>query len=282
MLKFVVISDLHLVPEGALSRGIDTGERLERAIAHVNALHSDAAFCVFAGDLTDDGDVPSYRRLASMLEDLKPPCWMTLGNHDNRPAFLEVFDETQLSSARRVDLALDAKGYRVILLDTMEEGTDAGILRSEQINWLEGALDHAAGKPVVVVLHHPICALGTPLDTMCLQDPAPLLAALRRHGDVRQVISGHVHMSATGSCEGIPFTTISGNHYSMAPRLGGPISSMPRMEGPGQIGVVLAWPDRVVVHHESFFDRHLPDGPLHGSTGSGSIDSGDAPVSETL
>ncbi len=256
MLKFLVISDLHVVPRRALSQGIDTAERLERAIDHVNVHHADADFCIFAGDLTDDGDRPSYERLSRKLAHLAMPFFLTLGNHDDRPTFLDVFGVGLEAPHGRIDDFIDMKGYRIILLDSLDDSADSGALTPEQIRWLEERLTEARGTPVIVVLHHSICAMGVPTDPIRLLGAGPFLAALKAHGDVRQVISGHVHMSASGICEGIPFTTIAGNHFSLFPVLGGPEIHMPQREGPGQIGVVLAWPDRVVVHQVNFFDRH--------------------------
>ncbi|MCB1353096.1 MAG: metallophosphoesterase [Rhodobacteraceae bacterium] len=256
MLKFIVISDLHIVPRGRLSRGIDTADRLARAIDHVNTRHADAAFCVFAGDLVDDGDRPSYERLAGKLAHLELPFHLTLGNHDNRPVFLEAFGPSLAAASGCVDSVIDAGCIRVIVLDSLGDTTDEGVLSPEQLDWLRARLSEAAGRGVIVVLHHSICPLGVPTDAICLADREPFLAALRAHGDVRQVISGHVHMSTSGVCGGIPFTTISGNTYSIYPQLHGPMDTVPRLEGPGQIGVVLAGPDGVVVHQENFLDHH--------------------------
>jgi 3',5'-cyclic-AMP phosphodiesterase len=264
VLKIVVISDLHLVPRGRLSHGLDTAERLSMAIDHVNAHHSDADFCVFAGDLTDNGDIASYERLSRKLAHLAMPFYLTLGNHDDRENFLEVFGAGLAAPTGCVDDVVDAGGYRVILLDSLQDGTDEGVLTAAQLDWLGARLGEARDRPVIVILHHSICELGVPTDFICLRDRGPFLAALRAHGDVRQVISGHVHMSVAGSCEGIPFSTISGNHYNIYPKLEGPLASVPRLEGPGQIGLVLGWPDRVVVHHENFLDRHpLQAAELH-------------------
>jgi 3',5'-cyclic-AMP phosphodiesterase len=265
VLKFIVMSDLHIVPAGRLSNGIDTAGRLRRAIAHINAHHADAAFCAIAGDLVDDGDAPSYRRVAAIVADAVPPVRFTLGNHDHRHTFLDVFGTRHAASTGYLDAAIDAGGYRVILLDSLAPGTDAGHIDPVQIVWLEDRLAEVSRQPVIVVLHHAICPLGVPMDFIRLQDPEPLVAALARHGDVRQVITGHVHMPTAGTFHGIPFTTIAGNHYTMGAKLTGPLDTVPRYEGPGQIAVVLAGPDGVVVHHENFFDRHAREPvELHG------------------
>lgn len=260
MQKFIVLSDLHLVPEGKLSHAIDTCARLEMAIDHVNRLHSDAAFVVFAGDLTDHGDVASFERLKSALGDLKLPALLTMGNHDDRDSFLSVFPGLANRQTERIDLAEDLGAYRVIVLDSLVSGETEGRLTDAQIAWLSSELDAARGRPVIIVMHHNISELGVPTDFICLKDTQPFLDAVKAHGDVRMVINGHVHMSTAGTLLGVPFTTISGLHYNICPRLDGPLIDVPRREGPGQIGVVLATSDGVVVHYENAFDRH-PDLP---------------------
>lgn len=265
MLKFIVISDTHIVPHGKLSNGLDAAARLERAISHVNTLHPDAAFCVFAGDLTDDGDRPAYERLACLIAPLAIPAILTLGNHDKRGPFRDVFGSGHAAETGFADRVVDAGGYRVIVLDSLEADTDAGALAPEQNVWLDERLREARGVPLIVVLHHPLAALGVPTDPIRLREADRLAEKFRGHGDVRQVISGHVHMSTAGSYRGIPFTTIGGCHYTMEPRLGTDPEAVPRRDGPGQIGVVLAGPDGVVVHHENFLDRHIRQpAELHG------------------
>ena len=54
-LKFIVLSDLHLVSEGRTSKTLDTAMRLSIGIKAINSRHSDADFCILAGDLADSG-----------------------------------------------------------------------------------------------------------------------------------------------------------------------------------------------------------------------------------
>ena len=59
-LKFVVMSDLHVMPEGELSVTLDTGARLEQAVEAVIARYGKADFCILAGDLADTGHPAAY------------------------------------------------------------------------------------------------------------------------------------------------------------------------------------------------------------------------------
>ena len=90
-LKFLVMSDLHLMPPGETSMTLDTGARLEQAVESVMARYSDFDFCILAGDLADRGQAAAYERLQAIIERMPIPTYITLGNHDDRPTFLQVF-----------------------------------------------------------------------------------------------------------------------------------------------------------------------------------------------
>ncbi len=261
MLKFIVLADTHIVPEGALSHEIDTMARLESAVAFVNEQHGDADFVVFAGDLADAGEAAAYTRFKAAIDPLAPPVHLTLGNHDHRPTFLEVFGAELATETGNVDHVIDEKGYRVIALDSSDPGLrGAGRLEPSQIDWLKERLAEALDRPVVVVLHHNITCFHVQTDFIILEDGAALADALNTHPDVRQVISGHVHMTVSGSFAGVPFCTFAGGHYSIEPTLesrSGPVPGpVARREGPGQIAVVLCDDTSVVVHMENFLDSH--------------------------
>lgn len=251
-LKIVVLSDLHIVREGETSHGLDTAERLRLGVAAINARHSDADFCVLAGDLADLGEAEAYARLKTILAELTVPCHITLGNHDNRPVFLEVFGSDYAAETGCVDKVIDAKGYRVILLDSSEPGTHKGVLTDAQYDWLADQLDEAQHKPVIVILHHHANPLHTLVDRIILRDGARLANALSEHPDVRQVIAGHVHYNTTALWRGIPFTTMAGNHYNVTiPMDGSPVAEL---DGPAQIAVILADADQTLVHFDNFID----------------------------
>lgn len=254
MLKFVVMSDLHLVPEGELSLTLDTGARLEQAIDRVIARYGDADFCVLAGDLADLGQPAAYERLKSLLARLPIPVHLTLGNHDDQRNFLSVFGPHFVAMTGKVDKVIDAKGYRVILLDSSQSGRVDGVLEASQIDWLRSRLAEALDRPVIVVIHHNANALHIHSDTIRMLEPDDFILALKTHPDIRQVIAGHVHLTSTASWRGLPFTTLAGGHYSVGFAVDQPDADVPRLTGPGQMAIVIGMPDRTTVLFEDFID----------------------------
>ena len=255
--KLVVMSDLHLVPEGEVANGLDTADRLSRAVESVNANHADADACLLLGDLADRGERAAYERLRGITSRLTVPLLVTLGNHDDRPTFLDVFGRTHAAETGCVDLVLDVKGTRLIVLDSSEPGVVAGVLSAAQLTWLEARLAEARDRPVIVALHHHANLLSLPVDRIRLEQADAFVAILKTHRDVRQVIAGHVHLVTTGVWRGLPFTTIAGGHYSVTPHIPGTPGDQGRLEGPGQYGVVISDAEATLVHFHDFLDRHL-------------------------
>lgn len=253
-LKFIVMSDLHLVPEGERSMTLDTAARLEIAVDTINTRYADADFCVLAGDLADLGQSAAYRRLQEIISKLTVPVHITLGNHDDRPTFLAVFGPDFAGETGHVDKVIDLKGYRVILLDSSEPGRVDGVLEAGQIDWLKARLVEAADRPVIVILHHNANALHISSDDIRIIEDGPFLDALATHGDIRQVIAGHVHLTSTATYRGIPFTTLAGGHYSVSFNVDAPTKPFRRLTGPGQMAVVIGTEDRTTVLFEDFVD----------------------------
>lgn len=255
-LKLVIMSDLHLVPEGEVSNTLDTAARLRDAVDSVNTRHADADMVILAGDLADLGEADAYARLPGLIAPLPMETHLMLGNHDDRPTFLEVFGDSYADENGFVQKVIDIKGHRVILLDSTEPGLVAGRICDTRLAWLQARLDEARDMPVIVVLHHHAAKLSMPVDRIRLEEPEKLLAVLKTHPDIRHVISGHVHITTTAVWQGIPFTTIAGGHYSAKLHLESAAGLVKLVDGPGQYGVVLAEADNCIVHFENFIDAH--------------------------
>lgn len=261
LLKFIVLSDLHLGPPGVPINGLDTGARLAEAVATIIRDHADAGFVLLAGDLADRGEVAAYHQLRDLLTPLPMPVHITLGNHDDRTAFLSAFGADRDHPQGRVSQVIDAGGHRIILLDTTEPGLVGGRLCQQRLDWLAARLDEAQDRPVIVVQHHHANPLSLPVDEIILENAADYLAVLQRHPEIRQVIAGHVHLPSTAVWRGIPMTTLAGSHYSVTPHVPGVPGAQRQLEGPAQMAVVLATSDGVTVHFQDHGERHLTMAP---------------------
>ena len=251
------MSDLHLVPSPELAHGLDTAERLVLGVESINQEYPDADLCVLAGDLVERGDQEAYQCLKAIMRSLKIPYYLALGNHDDRETFLSVFDRAHCDSNGYVQRVIDQKGYRVIVLDSVEAGRHTGVLCDKRLAWLRDQLSGALDRPVIVIIHHHVNKVRFFMDEYLLENPNELLDVLHIHPDVRHVISGHVHISTTGVIRGIPFTTVAGGHYTFSVSLGlDSRKEVKKLEGPAQYAVVLADEASVTVHFHNYIDQH--------------------------
>lgn len=169
-MKFIHITDLHLVPPSHRLWGLDPFSRLDQCFADIMKHHGDAKFCAISGDLTERGEAESYRALQERLEKLQLPVHLMLGNHDDRANFLRVFNGPLEGGFVQHRLILD--GQHFLFLDTLKGGpSSAGLYDGPRRSWLRDALATANGAPVYIFMHHPPFKIHHPLmDLIPLED----------------------------------------------------------------------------------------------------------------
>ncbi len=266
-MKLVVLSDIHIdLPLGGQKHAHNLA-RLESAIDRINAAYSDADLVVFAGDLVDRGRFAEpYQAFKEALKKLCPPCAITLGNHDDRDTFCGVFGETHSDETGYIQSAHVVDGTHVLILDSTTDAPapdgfrgarDAwGKLCAQRLGVLKRCLQEARGHPVILILHHPPLQLGLSGDPMLLREPKAFIDLLADHGNVRHVISGHIHMTTTSFYRGIPFTTLAGGCTTVAEDFGRRANKH-RLTGPAQMAIVLSDAEQTTIHFDNYVDANL-------------------------
>ena len=79
-MKFIHITDPHLMPAGTPLYGMDTRAILDACLDDIARFHGDADFCVITGDLTENGDSESYHWLKERLARFPLETRLLLGN----------------------------------------------------------------------------------------------------------------------------------------------------------------------------------------------------------
>jgi 3',5'-cyclic AMP phosphodiesterase CpdA len=205
----VQISDPHVTPYGASpGAGVDSFSNLSRAIARANALQPKPAAIVISGDLVEHGTRDEYRRLAQALAASDVPVHLMTGNHDDRDALAGVFPElASRIGAYGLQYVVDLGPLRLVLLDSLIEGTSAGALEASRLAWLDDRLREARDTPAIVFVHHPPVLTGLAhVDGSALIDPGALESVIASHANVLRVASGHIHCSLAAAFGG---TTLS-------------------------------------------------------------------------
>lgn len=257
-MKFVHITDFHLVAPGTGLWGLDPHDRTERCLADIARWHGDADFCVISGDLADKGDPEAYQWLAARLEDFPLKTFLMTGNHDDRDALCAAFPQTPRDAAGFLQTSHATPEGVFLFLDTLKGPVSEGEYCATRRAWLAEQLAAAAGEPVWIFMHHPPFDIGIPyMDRIKLEEPEAFAEVIAGHGDIRHIFFGHVHRAAFIHWRGIPCTCLPGtNHQVPLSResVGAPYSIEPPM-----YGVVLAEAGQTTVHFEACLDRRPAD-----------------------
>lgn len=260
MTKLIVFTDLHMTPEGQTIIGLDPYQRLAAGVDHVNAYHPDADGVIVTGDLAHHGDPVSYNRLKGLLDRLTPPLFLTVGNHDNRDAFLAAFPETKTDENGFVQQRLDFGDCRALILDSLFAPpydypiTHAGFLCQKRMRWLDAELHAArdAGKPVLIFMHHPPHKTGfSGMDMIKLINEGDFYDLVESHGNVRHIFAGHVHRTINGSHRGIPYSIFKSPVHQQPMPFDMPDASL-SVDEPAAYGIVVTTEHGLQVHNEDY------------------------------
>ena len=186
------ISDTHL---GADWKGVEPDECLLRAVEAILRLPQRADALVISGDLTQNGTPEEYARVRELVAPLDLEPHVLPGNHDRRGRLREAFGLPG-TGEEHASHAVDLGPLRLICLDSIIPGEEAGSLDGGRTEWLDRTLAEEREKPTVIAMHHPPLSTAIPsFDAIGLAPEwRPQLAeVLVRHPQVLRVIAGHVH-----------------------------------------------------------------------------------------
>ncbi len=186
----VQLSDSHLFAEadGKLL-GMETRDSLQRVIDQVLREQPRIDLVLATGDLSQDGSVESYEAFRDLTAVIPAPVRWFPGNHDEVPVMRDV-----CAGTAELDPIVDFPHWRVVLLDSTIAGAVPGHFPSEQLAFLENALEEAGERHVLVSFHHHPVPIGCAwMDPIGVRNPDSLFAVLDRYPQVRALLWGHVH-----------------------------------------------------------------------------------------
>lgn len=187
------ITDIHLgfVPD---TPDEDNRQRLDAVLAVLSEGVNRPDLLIVSGDLTDRGDVDSYRRLSEAIGACPFPVYPCLGNHDQRDAFAEVFPLVPMDDGF-AHYCIALEGLRIIVLDTLEPGRQGGGFCAERATWLEARLSEQRSTPTIIVMHHPPFDAGIAWISAHSDEPwvRRFVRTIAGHGQIAAIWCGHLH-----------------------------------------------------------------------------------------
>lgn len=254
-LKFIHLTDTHVIGGNDLLYGANPRDRLEKAVASINAEHGDATHVIVTGDLTHWGDESAYTAFAQRIRQLQMPFTLMIGNHDSTPAFANAFPEARRDANGHVQSTMQTGRELMLFLDTSLGDTHAGGYCAQRRDWLATQLDQSEG-PILLFMHHPPFPVGIKgMDAIMLREADLFWNTLAPHKDrIRHLFFGHLHRTLFGNWRGISFSCLPGlNHQVALDLTTGPEVVNGNLQPPAY-GVVLVSEETVLVHQHAFLD----------------------------
>lgn len=214
MVSLVQLSDIHLLadPKKKL-HGFNTQDTLEKVLAKVKQYAPNLV--VMTGDLTQDGDLSAYHRLAKSVATLNCPVYWVPGNHDD----IDNAQAGLVGANLRHDQSLVTGNWHLIFLDTTAPGLDDGFLSTLDFEQLQHSLHSYPQTPTLIFMHHPPIAIGCYMDEIRLVNEEPFLSILHNQPQIRAICFGHVHQVFETKQQNLYFLSAPSTAMQFAPKL---------------------------------------------------------------
>ncbi len=206
---------------------------LEESIDLVGRLNCDLQFAIAVGDITDGwGAKEDFEQMNKFMKNINLPVLYTIGNHETllrsefRPGYnMDAFNN-YLSAQKQIN-GLDKLLYSfnlgewhfVVWPDPLRTGFWE--THPHYFDWLERDLEKYKDKPTLIFQHVHLHPIGiTPLINYAESVPVKkeLLNLFTRHGNVKYVFSGHVHIPVKASFK--TAVSINGTYFINLPVAG--------------------------------------------------------------
>lgn len=179
--NFAAVNDLHYFNDKC-------GPWFTRMVQTMKAQAGGIDLVLISGDLVEDGTREQQGAIKDILDTLKVPYYVVVGNHDyqsqnNRQAYEQLHPD-------RLNYTFEHQGWQFVGLDTSEGQKGQGVSApKETFTWLDTELPKLdQKKPTIILTHFPL-SFGVPI---MLKNGKAVLERFIHH-NLQAVYSGHFH-----------------------------------------------------------------------------------------
>ncbi|MFQ5345246.1 MAG: adenylate/guanylate cyclase domain-containing protein, partial [Mariprofundus sp.] len=153
--RLLHITDFHIYDDPQqIIKGVCSHDSLTAVSVHASRQFPDPDVIVLGGDLAQDELPSTYRRLAGMLGSYwSAPFMVTPGNHASLPALQSTLIPA-LEEVSGYSDCFDMAGWKVIALNSHEQGSVGGVLADAELDRLEQLLSERDQRHVLIAIHH--------------------------------------------------------------------------------------------------------------------------------
>jgi len=194
-MRILQFTDTHLYghASGTL-RGVETDSSLRAVVSEAITQFPHYAALLITGDIANE-DPLGYKRLRHIFEKVNRPVLCIPGNHDDLAAMRQELSAPPfaIGGAHRFG------DWKIIMLDSLEQGRVAGRLAAAELARLERELALSRDQHAMVCLHHHPVPMGSHwLDGIGLSNANEFWRLIEDFRQVRAVAWGHVHQAYEG------------------------------------------------------------------------------------
>jgi Icc protein len=191
-MRILQFTDTHLYghADGTL-RGVETDTSLRAVISEAFAQFPRYDALLVTGDIANE-DPLGYKRFRDIFASVKRPVLCIPGNHDDLAAMRQELSAPPfaIGGAHRFG------DWKVIMLDSLEQGRVGGKLPASELARLERELALSRDQHAMVCLHHHPVPMGSHwLDDIGLSNANEFWRLVEDFRHVRAVVWGHVHQA---------------------------------------------------------------------------------------
>jgi Icc protein len=185
------VTDTHFASDpNAELDGVNPRASLATVLAHIRVHEHGVDAILATGDLAHDASPQAYVALRDALQRLETPVLCLAGNHDDAQVMQDYLTGGWVTRAPTATFG----NWQIICMDTEVPGREGGELGPARRARLAEMLDGGTAEHILLALHHPPVAIGSPwMDAMGLSDARAVLGLLDRCSRLRGIVWGHVH-----------------------------------------------------------------------------------------
>lgn len=191
-MRIVLLSDIHMSYDGKPIWQTDVLFHLKLCMSTIKKL-KDIDIIIIAGDISNDGNVFSYKIIDKIFQEIDVPVYCCPGNHDC------IQNLKQTLSFVKYERRLFLKGWQFIFLNSvvpddvdLNSNKARGYLNDLDLKSVEDSL-LLDSYNTIIVLHHPVIEPEGWLNRKLLDNKRQFVDLVSKYNHVKMVLMGHIH-----------------------------------------------------------------------------------------